>query len=148
MAAFSFMSQLKLATVASFLLFCAVPTNELKAAEAVESTTLLKTDRSWLGIPYPQYPQGRPEITIQRIVIPPHTKLPWHYHPVLISGYVMSGALTIETRGESRRLTVWAGQAFPELMNVAHRGVTGDVPAELLVFYAGTQGAPLSVTAP
>lgn len=58
--------------------------------------------------------------------------------------YVMSGELTVEKRetGQMRHLT--QGMALAEMVNTDHRGFTGNVPAELLVFYAGTQDMPLS----
>ena len=71
------------------------------AAHAAESTTLLKTTRSWDGTPYPAYPAGQPQVTVLRIVIPPHSTLAWHHHPVINAAYVLEGALTVEKRAQA-----------------------------------------------
>ena len=34
--------------------------------------------------------------------------------------------------------------ALPEMVNTAHRGTSGKVPVELIVFYAGAPGMALS----
>ena len=60
------------------------------------------------------------------------------------AGYVLSGELTLEEeRGGSRKRFV-AGQAITETVNRVHRGMTGEAPAVLIVFYAGAPGLPLS----
>ena len=53
---------------------------------APRGDTLLRTDGSWNGHPYKTYPAGQPELTVLKLTIPPHTKLPWHSHPVARRG--------------------------------------------------------------
>lgn len=110
---------------------------------AVQSQTLLSTDADWLGHAYPDYPAGQPRLSMLRITIPAHTALPWHTHPMPNAAYVVSGNLTVETR-DGRRRTLQAGDTLAEMVGVAHRGVTTEQPVELLVFYAGINGQPLS----
>ncbi len=116
-------------------------------AGTIRSETLLKTGAAWDGSAYPGYPDGRPELSVLRITLPGHTTMDWHSHPVPNVAYIVSGELTVEKRDGSAPLTrhFTAGQTIPELVNAAHRGVTGDQAVELIVFYAGTNGLPLAV---
>jgi hypothetical protein len=113
--------------------------------------TLLKTGKAWDGTPYPAYRDGPPEITVLRIEIPAHSALAWHHHPVINAAYVEQGRLTVEKHdkqgGPPNRPTtcsLGAGQVLPELVDQVHRGYTGDQPVTLIVFYAGTAGAPIT----
>src|ERR1700744_5858623 len=110
--------------------------------EATVSTVLLKTDRSWDGVKYDHYPAGQPELTVVKFVIPPHTILPWHRHPMPNAGYVLSGELSVESADGQHHATLHAGDVLPEMVQTVHRGWTGDSPAELIVFYAGAKGMP------
>lgn len=116
------------------------------AQQEVQSEILLKTDRAWNGQPYNAYPSGVPELTLVRILIPAHSSLPWHRHPMPNIAYIQSGSLTVENKESGESKTVRAGETLPELVGVVHRGVTHDEPAELLVFYAGAKGQALSET--
>jgi hypothetical protein len=58
--------------------------------------------------------------------------------------YILAGELTSEKQDGSGKKHFTAGQALPETTNTMHRGVTGDKPVELIVFYAGAMGMPLS----
>ena len=109
----------------------------------VKSEVLLKTNTSWDGTPYKEYPKGKPELTVLKITIPPNSSLNWHTHPMPNAAYVLSGSLTVEKKdGKQQHIT--KGQVLAEMVNELHRGVTGDEPVELVVFYAGTNGLPLS----
>ncbi|UVE67713.1 cupin domain-containing protein [Burkholderia pyrrocinia] len=108
-------------------------------------TVLLRTTRAWDGSPYRAYPTHQPEVTVVRYTIPPHAVLPWHTHPSINIGYVLSGHLTAVRRSDGKRLALGPGDVVPEMVGGAHRGETGDEAAELIVFYAGTPGAPLTV---
>ena len=105
----------------------------------------LQTTQSWDRIPYPNYPAGQPQVTVLRITIPPHTALHWHRHPVISVGYVLSGHLTLEKRESGERTMLQAGQAVAETVQTTHRGFTTDEPVELIVFYAGQVGLPLTI---
>jgi quercetin dioxygenase-like cupin family protein len=109
----------------------------------VKVETLLKTDAAWDGARYSAYPGGQPQITVLKIEVPAHSALPWHMHPMPNAGYVQSGEITVE-KPDGERQTVHAGQVLPETVNSVHRGMTGDRPVTLIVFYAGAAGMPLS----
>jgi quercetin dioxygenase-like cupin family protein len=113
----------------------------------VRTEQLLQTTHSWDGTEYTRYVSGQPQITILRISIPPNTALNWHEHPMISAGYVLSGQITLEIKGKSERKTFHAGEALAESVNTVHRGFTTHQPVELVVFYAGTAGVPLSIKA-
>lgn len=113
----------------------------------VKVEQLLQTTRSWDGTSYAGYVRGQPEITILKIAIPANTALDWHQHPMINAGYVLSGKITLEKRGTGERMVFRAGQALAECVNKVHRGYTTDQPVELIVFYAGAPGLPLSIKA-
>lgn len=114
------------------------------AAEAVKVETLLRTSHSWDGTPYQSYPGGQPEPTLVRFSIPAHTTLAWHTHAVVNVGYVLSGLLFVEKQNSADKLVLQAGDSLAELVGIPHRGYTTEQPVELLVFYANSQGVPLS----
>jgi quercetin dioxygenase-like cupin family protein len=111
---------------------------------AIQSETLLQSRSSWDGQPYVAYPAGQPELSVLKITIPPHTQLKWHAHPMPNVAYILSGELTLERKKDGKKQHFIAGQAVPEMIDVLHRGVTGEAPVTLIVFYAGTEGMPLS----
>jgi len=113
-------------------------------APKIQVEQLLKTGTSWDGTPYAPYPAGQPEITVLKITIPANTALKWHSHPMPNVAYVISGELLLETRDGKHTTTLKAGQVLPEVVNTAHRGTSAGKPVELIVFYAGNKGMPLS----
>lgn len=109
---------------------------------------LVKTTRSWDGEVLPMYPQGQPEITILRITIPAGTRLHTHSHPVINAGILLDGELTVVTT-EGKTLHLKAGDPIVEVVDTLHYGINeGKGPAEIVVFYAGKTGAPITVAAP
>jgi quercetin dioxygenase-like cupin family protein len=84
-------------------------------------------------------------LTVLRIKVPPNTALHWHHHPVISVGYVLSGELTLEKRETGERTIVHAGQALAETVQTTHRGFTTNEPVELVVFYAGQAGLPITI---
>ncbi|MEM0914915.1 MAG: cupin domain-containing protein [Planctomycetota bacterium] len=108
---------------------------------------LVRSTQSWNGTPLPAYPDDQPEVVVLRVTVPPHTALPWHEHPVINAGVLVSGTLTVMTPdGVSKRLH--AGDALIELVNQPHRGINdSDDPAVVYVVYAGTTGESITVTA-
>jgi len=111
---------------------------------AVEKQILLQSTTSWDGTPYQAYPQGKPELTLLKLRIPANTVLDWHSHAMPNAGYLLSGELIVETRDTGKTVTVRPGDAMAELIGTQHRGRTGALPAELIVFYAGSPGMPLA----
>jgi quercetin dioxygenase-like cupin family protein len=121
--------------------------NTTIAAE-VTSQVVLRSDRAWDGTPYRSYPAGVPELTVLKIVLPPHSTLDWHEHPMPNVAYVLSGELTVEKADTMETLHLKQGEALPEMVDSRHRGMTGNRTTELIVFYAGAKGLPVSVKDP
>jgi quercetin dioxygenase-like cupin family protein len=67
-----------------------------KWQRAVRSQTLLRTSSSWDGERYGSYPSGRPELSILKITLAPHSELEWHSHPIPNAAYIVAGELTLE----------------------------------------------------
>ena len=111
-------------------------------------TVLAKDTRTWNGNLLPAYPQGQPEVTILRMSIPPGFTLKTHEHPVINAFVLISGNLRVVTT-DGKTLDLKAGDSFIELVNTWHYGVNiGTVPADIIVFYAGVAGAPITVYQP
>jgi quercetin dioxygenase-like cupin family protein len=107
--------------------------------------TLAKASSSWDGRPLPSYPRNMPEITILRITIPAGAILPLHEHPVINAGVLLSGELTVITE-DDKKLLLKAGDPIVEVVNTWHSGKnTGDGPAEIVVFYAGSPDTPITL---
>ena len=130
-----------LPNLASWLLPTAVCAREPE----IKVEQVLQVTQSWDRRPYTSYPTGQPQVTVLRITIPPRTALHWHHHPIISVGYVLSGHLTLEKRDTGERTILQAGQAVAETVQTTHRGFTTDEPVELIVFYAGQVGLPLTI---
>lgn len=106
---------------------------------------LAETSSSWDGNVLPEYGTGNPKITILQITVPPKVQLPLHRHPVINAGVLLRGELTVVTEDdETFHLT--AGDSIVEVVNKWHYGKNeGKVPAEIIVFYAGMQGKPITI---
>jgi quercetin dioxygenase-like cupin family protein len=117
-------------------------------AQSIGVSKLAQSTRSWDGKPLPAYPRGQPEITILRIAIAPGARLPTHLHPTINAGVLIGGELKVVTQAGGT-LHLKAGDPIVEVVNTWHYGINeGQVPADILVFYAGTPGRPISVPAP
>jgi quercetin dioxygenase-like cupin family protein len=116
-----------------------------KASPGLVVETLVKSTNAWNGDTLPAYLEGQPEVTILRFTVPPKTSLPWHEHPVINAGVLISGSLVVVSdEGEEKNLS--AGEPLIELVNKWHRGENrSDEPAVILVFYAGIEGLPTMV---
>jgi quercetin dioxygenase-like cupin family protein len=136
---------LSLLSVLVSLWFWLLPTGLCAREPQIKVEQLLQTTQSWDSSPYTNYPTGQPQVTVLRITIPPNTALHWHHHPVISVAYVLSGHLTIEKRGTGERRILKAGQAVAETIQTTHRGFTTDEPVELVVFYAGQAGVPITI---
>lgn len=137
MHSFMALKSLLLSCACLLLLGCSNTPTEVKVEQ------LLKTGQSWNGTPY-TWPDGKPEFTVVKITLPPDTVLKWHTHPMPNIAYLISGELMIETEDGNHKITLKPGQVLPEVVNTSHRGTSGKSPVELIVFYAGAPGMPLS----
>ncbi len=114
-------------------------------APGVGVETLVKSTASWDGTALPDYPGGRPEITVLRIRIPAGAKLDMHRHPVINAGVLLAGELTVVTK-DYKKLRLKAGDALIEVVDTWHYGKNEGIrPAEIIVFYAGVEGEPITV---
>ena len=112
---------------------------------AVEVEVLAKTSLSWDESHLPDYSKGAPEITILRIKVPPGMQLPLHEHPVINAGVLLSGELTVVTE-DGKTLHLKTGDSIVEVVNKWHYGKNeGNKPAEIIVFYAGISGMPITI---
>jgi quercetin dioxygenase-like cupin family protein len=111
----------------------------------VSVDVLAKTSSSWNGKQLPSYPSGTPEITILKIDVPPGVQLASHMHPVINAGVLTRGELKVVTQ-DGQTLHLKAGDAIVEVVDTWHYGTNeGDIPAEIIVFYAGVAGEPITV---
>lgn len=125
--------------LSTFLIGC-----NLNETNQTKVDVLIKTSESWNGDPLPKYLDGKPEVTILKIVIPPKTKLAWHQHPEINAGVLLKGELNVIS--ETDTLLLKAGEPIVELVNTWHYGQnTGKESAEIIVFYAGVKGRPITV---
>ncbi len=122
----------------------AVRTGRKANASAIVATELARTTRSWDGAELPDYPRGRPEVTIRRITVPAGARLEIHRHPVINAGMLLRGELTVVTV-DGKRLHLRAGDPIVELVGTPHYGINeGQAPAEIVVVYAGAVGTPIT----
>ena len=117
-------------------------------AQAVQSTELIRTSRSWDGMELPDYLQGRPELVAMKYEIPAGQKLSWHHHPVMNHGILVQGELTIGSL-DGKEKVVYEGEVVVEMVNTIHHGENrGTKPVILYMFYLSQEGLPLSVQHP
>lgn len=115
------------------LLFCA----------GLSAEPLMQATRSWDGGGI-AYPAGDAEITAVILRLEEGSDPPFHCHPVPTMGYVLKGSVAIDTAmGKSHQ--IGPGEPLVEVMNTVHRGRAVDGPAEIIVFYAGAVGVPVTV---
>jgi len=81
------------------------------------------------------------EVIVNRVSFPPHTELPWHWHPGEEIFYVIEGVVTLKLRDQSDQ-SVSAGGAQKIAPEVIHTGLTGEEGAELVIFRVHTSGLP------
>jgi len=114
-------------------------------ANKITKDVLTKTSSSWDGSALPNYPEGTPEVTILRFVIPPKSELPMHKHPVINAGIILTGELTVVTE-DNKSIHLKAGDTLVELVNKWHHGKNeGTEPVEIIVFYAGIKDTPITI---
>ena len=106
---------------------------------------LTKSSSSWDGEALPDYPKGKPEVTILRIKILAGAKLETHNHPVINAGVLLAGELTVVTE-DNKTLHLKAGDSIIEVVNKKHNGKNeGMNTAEIIVFYAGEVNKPITI---
>jgi quercetin dioxygenase-like cupin family protein len=112
---------------------------------SAEKNVSLQTTSTWDNVKYKKLKIKNPEVTVLKIVINVGEKLPMHKHDLVNIAYVKQGTLTVIT-DENKEITLHEGEALPEVIGKYHYGKnTGNKPVELVVFYIGEKGTPLSV---
>lgn len=128
-----------------FGIICLIASCAVKKKQAVTVVKLAETTTSWNGDVLPNYPDGSTKVTVLKITIPPKTKLHNHHHPVINSGIVLKGELTVIDEANNV-LHLKPGDVIVELVNKVHYGINeGNKPVEIVVFYAGTTDLPITV---
>lgn len=103
--------------------------------------TLIETRETVLGQEF-VYPEGRAQITAQRITVPPGAILRPHLHPVPLFGYVLQGELVVDY-GSEGEIVYRKGDALVEAIDWPHQGRNGGRGRlQILVVYAGAEGVP------
>ena len=114
-------------------------------AYSAEKNVLLKTTTTWDNAEYKKLKIKNPEVTVLKIIINVGEELPMHKHDLVNVAYVKKGTLTVIT-DKNEAITLHEGDVLPELVGKYHYGKnTGKEPIELIVFYVGEKGTPLSV---
>ncbi len=89
---------------------------------------------SWDGQTLRSYPSGPPTFTMQRLTIPPHTRMQPHSHTIMQLGYILSGELTI-TAEDGECVTFREGDPAIEVVGKVHYGENrGDIDTVVIVF--------------
>ncbi len=131
---------IKLAAMLIIMILCTAG-----VSYSAEKEVLLKTTSTWDNAQYKKLKIKNPEATVLKIVIGVNEELPMHKHDLVNIAYVKKGTLTVIT-DDNKEITLHEGEVLPELVGKYHYGKnTGKEPVELIVFYLGQKGTPLSV---
>ena len=131
---------IKLVTILFLMILCTAT-----ISYAAQKEVLLKTTSTWDNAEYKKLKIKNPEATVLKIIIGVNEELPMHKHDLVNIAYVKKGTLTVIT-DDNKEITLHEGDVLPELVGKYHYGKnTGKEPIELIVFYLGQKGTPLSV---
>jgi len=112
------------------------------SAQAAKTTPLLDAETSWNGGTF-HYPEGTPKVTAVKIRLKQGESTAIHCHPVPLFAYILKGHLRVTTGlGQSRVFK--RGEAMVEVMDTWHQGKAIRGPVELVAFYAGAEGIPVT----
>src|SRR5215813_11299554 len=90
------------------------------------------------------------KVTVVEVVYPPGGSYPVHSHPCPVIGYVISGALRTQVKGESEKIYK-AGESFYEAANGVHQvsaNASDTDPTKFLAYFVCDHDTPLSVPPP
>ena len=129
----------------SIIILFAVILCVTNSSYSAQKEVLLKTTSTWDNAEYKKLKIKNPEVTVLKIIINVGEELPMHRHDLVNVAYVKKGTLTVIT-DENQEITLHEGDVLPELIGKYHYGKnTGKETIELVVFYIGEKGTPLSV---
>ncbi len=104
-----------------------------RESNAIIESLVERATTSWDGEQLESYPSGKPTFTMQRMTIPPHSKMAPHSHSIMQLGYIISGELTI-TREDGKTATFHQGEPAIEVVGRIHYGENrGDVDCVVVV---------------
>lgn len=104
---------------------------------------VVQSSDDWTGEALPSYLRTTPEITLMRHSILPNKTMSVHKHPSICAAYVLEGELTLIQEGGVEK-TFHKGDGFVEMVGNWHLGENrGDLPVELIMFYASSKHLPL-----
>ena len=110
----------------------------------INKKELLNTTKMWDGTKFSHLNINNPEVTVLKITVPVGQVLKMHKHPLVNIAYVKQGTLIVKT-DDNKTVTVSEGECLAEVINKYHYGRNaGNIPLELVVFYIGEKGTPLS----
>ena len=113
-----------------------------------KTTELIRTSQTWDGAQLPDFPQGRPELTVFRTVFPVGAITGWHHHTAVNYGIVSQGDLTIVCKN-GKEHTFHEGEPLVEVVGTIHRGENrGTKPVILDMFYFAEPGKVLTIQHP
>ena len=81
------------------------------------------------------------EYVVSRVVIPPDTKMPLHWHPGEEFAFVIRGEVTVLFQGQAPQV-FREGEVGKVPLKQVHTAQTGELGADLLVFRVHEQGEP------
>ena len=81
------------------------------------------------------------EVIVSRVVMPPNTSIPKHWHPGEEFAYVLEGSVTLWQEGKDD-ITGTAGDVMKVPLKQVHTAITSDEGATILVFRVHEQGQP------
>ena|SRR5690606_4582211 len=114
-----------------------------RTSAGVAYNEVVRASNAWDGSPLPAYPQGRPELTVERLTIPPRERAALPYPVVPAVGVALDGALAVYREDSSFRV-LGEGQAFALVESGQYVENRGRAPVNVLVFYAGAEGMTLA----
>ena len=116
-----------------------------RSFDPVVVDTLISATESWNGDPF-SYPEGKAEMTLQKIIAQPGFKTPLHLHPQPGIVYLLRGTLYCET-SEGKSLSVGPGESFASSQNTVHYCQNnGNEEAVAIVATAGSKGKKITVS--
>lgn len=111
----------------------------------ITAIKLVETSTAWNGSSLPDYPIGRPVISIYKYIFPPHTITNSHFHEIINCGVVLRGTLTIVNKDGTYR-DFHEGEALVETCGEIHHGENrSEDDAVVIMFYAGDGKTELSI---
>jgi quercetin dioxygenase-like cupin family protein len=121
-----------------------------EALEAQRKTAAEESDRTLIQQRLPELDGKNLTASVIEVNYPAGTGSEPHSHPCAVIGYVVSGTIESQVKGQAmERYT--AGQTFYEPPNGVHavsRNPSGTKPARLLAYFLCDHAGPLSVPVP